>query len=122
MPLIGREDQHVVIAHVAEAIDRLRLLAPLHVRAGLAILEAAFGMMLAVCLWPSPRSARARALLGGLHRIPGPWSALFRFYGSLTGLASYEHPIILRALGVEPGEARASRLRDARLAGLRVAK
>jgi hypothetical protein len=122
MPLIGRDDQQVVIDHVAEVVGRLRLLAPLHVRVGLAILEAAFGIMLAVCLWPNPRSARARALLGVLQRIPGPWSTLFRFYGSLTGLASYEHPIVLRTLGVEPGEARAARLREARFAGLRAAK
>jgi hypothetical protein len=113
-PFVGADKETAVVADIDKAIDRLRRHAPLHVKLGLAVLELAFGMALVLLLWPDPRSRCARSLLAAVRRLPGPAPLLVRFYGSVTGLASFEHPLVVSALALEPSEAHANRMREVR--------
>jgi hypothetical protein len=95
------EEHDAVAADAVAYIVRAKRNAPAHVRMGLAALELAFGGLLCT-LWigAAPNSRRGRALLRFFGALPGPAPNLLRFYASLTALYAYEHPAVIRRLGL----------------------
>ena len=113
--LLSGDERRTVSAAVEHHIQRVRRLAPAHVRLGLLAAELLFGLVLVATFLPDAEGTRARRILtkSGI----GPVGALIRFYGVMTALVTYEHPSVIAALGLPPPEQHANAMRALRARG-----
>jgi hypothetical protein len=104
-PLLDRTERAEVTARSVARVGRAIGLAPLHVRAGVAVVSVALGLCL-VALGigaggPRVLAYRAGRFYGLLQKLPGPAASVVRLYRSMTLLAFYEMPQVAKSLDKE---------------------
>lgn len=113
---LGGAEADVVCQDVAAYVRRARTLAPYHIRIGIALLQSAFAVLLALSLYPAPETRRGARLLSFWSALPHPAPSLIRFYASLTALRGLEHETLMREFGFSNPTVRADAKRRERAA------
>jgi hypothetical protein len=119
-PELDSAAQETVVRQANRFVQSSIALAPAHVRFGVSVASTALWAWILLYRSGANRSgARQRKAVALFERLPGPAAAVVRLYRSLTVLAFYEHPLVLRAMNVGEPEARQEKFRAERRSILR---